>query len=143
MPYWRVLLGMATLLVAGLLWQPYSVVERPSRFDGVARRYLAAALRGDRVALKDLSATSGAVEWGLNAERDHRDALTEWTRFGARSASFQRGDTTDVLFDAPTKACPVLLTFVDRPRPRVVGARARCYIRRGWPADPTVIDVSR
>ena len=143
MAYLRLLAGMTLLVGAGLVWQPYSVVTPGSSFDEPAHRYFAAALRRDSVTLRRLVLSEAAVEWGLGAARNHPDALSEWAGFAGRSASFERGDTTVVLFDTPARACPVVLIFVGRVHPRVRDARARCYLWRGWPTDPSAVSVSR
>jgi len=133
--------GLITGLVLTL--QPYSVPSPWSRFDEPARRYLAAALRHDTAALAHLSRSSEAVRWALKAEERERAALTSWVNSASASVGFQRGDTTDVLFDTATQACPLLLTFVDQRHPAVLRAHARCYLSRGWPTDPSVIGVRR
>jgi hypothetical protein len=131
-------------LIAGLvlILQPYSVTSPWSRFDEPGRRYLAAALRRDTVALVHLSGSSAAVQWALKAEERERVALTSWVNSVAASVGFQRGDTTDVLFGTATRACPLLLTFVNQNHPVVLRAHVRCYMRRGWPTDPSVIAVT-
>jgi hypothetical protein len=133
------LLGLAVLL--GL--QPYSVARPWSRFDEPGHRFIEAALRRDTMALEQLSASSEAVNWAIQAEQAGRNALAAWAQSGRASLGFTRGDTTDVWYDTPTDACPFRLTFVGRGTPRVVRAHARCYLWRGWPDDPSVISVSR
>jgi hypothetical protein len=141
------ILAIAGVLLAGFALvvglQPYSVTSPWSRFDEPGRRYIQAALRLDTAALQRLSASSDAVNWALLAGHTERSALAAWANSARASVGFSRSDTTDVWYDTPTDACPFRLSFVGQRSLRVVRAHARCYFRRGWPTDPTVIDVSR
>jgi hypothetical protein len=141
-PFCLGLVALGLLIALVLTLQPYSVTSPWSRFDEPGRRYLAAALRRDTVALDQLSLSSEAVQWALRTEQGQRAALTSWVNSAAASEGFQRGDTTHVLFDTATQACPLLLTFVNQNHPKVLRAHARCYMRRGWPTDSSVIAVT-
>ena len=132
------LVGVALLL--GL--QPYSVTSRWSRYDEPGHRFVDAALRSDTITLERLSASPGAVSWALRVGQSERRALTAWTNSARASVAFSRADTVDVWYYTFTDACPFRLTFVGQHGMRVVRAHARCYMRRGWPTDPSVIQVS-
>lgn len=132
------LVGLALLLGV----QPYSVTSTWSRFDEPGDRYVEAALRRDVSTLRRLSVSQQPVDWAIRAELTERSALAAWAKSARASVGFSRGDTVDVLYDTSTNACPFLLSFVGRHHPKVVRAHARCYIRRGWPTDPSVITVS-
>jgi hypothetical protein len=140
------LLVMFGVLLAGLLLvlvlQPYSVVSPWSRFDDPGRRYLRAALRHDTVALQSMSASSRPVRWAIGVGQANPAALATWERWARASVGVTRGDTTDVWYHTPTAACPFRLSFLGDHGSRVVDADARCYFQRGWPTDPTVIDVA-
>jgi hypothetical protein len=143
MPLWLGLASFALLIALVLGLQPYSVTSPWSRYDKPGQRFLVAALRRDTAVLKRLSASPGPVEWALRTEQTERNALAAWANSARASVAFERGDSTDVLYDTPTSACPFLLTFVDQTHPRILRAQARCYMRRGWPSDPSVIAVSQ
>lgn len=126
-------------LILGL--QPYSVPSPWSRYDEPGHRYVQAALRYDTAALERQSASAQAVNWALQAGHSERNALTAWANSARASVAFTRADTTDVWYGTVTDACPFRLTFVGQHGMRVVRAHARCYMRRGWPTDPSVIQI--
>lgn len=129
--------GFALLLAV----QPYSVGSRWSRYNEPGRRFVEAALRRDTAALERLSVDPQPVEWAIRTAQTEGVALSAWAHSARAALGFSRGDTTEVWYDTPTDACPFRLTFVGERRPRLVGAYARCYIRHGWPTDPSIIAI--
>lgn len=136
-----------SFLLAGLALlfalQPYSVISRWSRYDEPGRRYVEAALRSDTTALQKLSASPQAVSWALRVGQSERRALTAWANSARASVAFRRADTVDVWYETATDACPFRLTFAGQQGTRVVRAHARCYMKSGWPDDPSAIQISR
>ena len=143
MPLYLSVASLTLAIAAVLILQPYSVRSPWSGFDRPGQRYFAAGLRRDSVELRRLSLSRAPVEWALSAEHNERNSLAAWANDASASLGFKRGDTTAVLFDTPTSACPVLVTFVGPTQPRVLQVAARCYRRRGWPEDQSVIAVPR
>jgi hypothetical protein len=144
MPLYLSLASLTLAIAAVLILQPYSVISPWSAFDQPGQRYFSAALRRDSIELARLSLSRAPVEWALSAEHNQRNSLAAWAHNASASVGVKRGDTTAVLFETPTGACPVLLTFVGPDgRARVLQAAARCYRRRGWPEDQSVIAVPR
>ena len=144
MPLYLSLASLALTIAAVLILQPYSVTSPWSGFNRPGQRYFSAALRRDSVELGRLSVSQAPVEWALSTEHKARNSLAAWANNASASVGFKRGDTTAVLFDTPTRACPVLLTFVGPDaQARVLQAAARCYTRRGWPEDQSIIAVPR
>jgi hypothetical protein len=136
--------SLAVMVAFARMVQPYSVTSPWSRFDKPGQRYLMAALDRDSVRLGDLAVSPAAVAWALRMERSNRNTLAIWARFARASVGFERGDTTDVWFDAPTSVCPVLLTFVGQNnQAKVLRAYNRCLRKLSWPEDKSVISVSR
>jgi len=140
------ILVLAGLALVGYLLllavQPYSVTSPWTRWDEPGRRYFAAAVRLDSAALGRLSASPGAVSWGLREGHRQRNTLAVWARSARAWVGFRRGDTTDVWYGRATDDCSSHLTFVSERSPRVVEASASCNYRLHWPTDPKVIDVS-
>jgi hypothetical protein len=144
MPLYLSLASLTLATAAVLILQPYSVTSPWSGFNRPGQRYFSAALRRDSVELRRLSLSRAPIEWALSTEHNQRSSLAAWAHHASASVGFTRGDTTAVLFDTPTRACPVLLTFVGPDaRARVLQAAARCFTRRGWPEDQSVIAVPR
>jgi len=137
-----ILAGLALVgYVLVLAVQPYSVTSPWTRWDEPGRRYFDAALRLDTAALRRLSASPGAVSWGLRAGHSERNSLAAWASSARAWVGLRRGDTTDVWYGRLTDDCSSRLTFISEQSPRVVGAQASCTFRLHWPTDPKVIDV--
>ena len=133
------MIGVAFLL----LTQPYSVPAPWSKYDAPAHRYLAAALRQDTLAIRELSTTRQPVTWAVHTREGQGGALLAWANSSRAFTAFSRGDTAEVWYDSATEACPLRLTFVGVRHPKLMAVYARCYSHRGWPSDSSVISIRR
>lgn len=113
-PLYLTLAALVLLAAALVFLQPYSVTPRWRVYTRPAQRFLQAALRQDSVALTDLSASAGPVQWGLHAARRHRGALAVWARDAEAWTGGQWGDTAEVLLQTQSDVCaegPIWIRF--------------------------------
>lgn len=125
-------LAAIVLLVAALgFLQPYSVTPRWSGYTRPAQRFLQAALRQDSIALTDLSASAGPVQWGLRVARRHRGALAVWARDAEAWTGGTWGDTAEVVFQTQSDVCadgPIWIRFAGRGENAIVlRASSTCF----------------
>jgi hypothetical protein len=115
---------------AGVILQPYSADFPGTEYAKPARRYLRAAISHDSVGLSNISASVGAVEWGLQVARNHPDSLVAWAGRTYAYVTARRGDTADVLVYPAREPCsevPIVLRFIGSGRDaRVVQASSAC-----------------
>ena len=127
-PLYLSLAVLGIFVVAMLAVQPYSADWPGEAYAPPARRYIAAAVRMDSLALRQLSLSPAPVAWALAEGRAHRldpwrGRLDVWT--GER-----RGDTAEVFVYPSNDGCersPIVFRFVGSGRDaRVVEAASSC-----------------
>jgi hypothetical protein len=120
-----ILIGAALLLL-----QPYSADFPGTAYAKPARSFLRAAIRQDSLGLDRISATAGAVRWGLRAARTHPDSLAAWAAGTVTYVTGHRADTTEVLVYPERQPCadvPIVFRFVGiGGHARVVQASSAC-----------------
>jgi hypothetical protein len=129
-PFYLTVVALALIAAAVFLLQPYSADFPGTEYAKPARRYLRAAISHDSVGLNRLSASVGAVQWGLQAARDHPDSLAAWAGRTYTYVTARRADTAEVLVYPAREPCsevPIVLRFVGSGGDaRVVQASSAC-----------------
>jgi hypothetical protein len=129
-PLYLTVVAVALIGAAVVILQPYSADFPGTEYAKPARRYLRAAISHDSVGLSNISASVGAVEWGLQVARNHPDSLVAWAGRTYTYVTARRGDTADVLVYPAREPCsevPIVLRFIGSGRDaRVVQASSAC-----------------
>jgi len=114
-------------------WKPYAQA---------VREYMAAAVRGDSIALVRRSAGNQPVAWVLDAAQRRRAMLTGWSQELRSGTGQRRGDTVVVLLWADNIAGCSNLSSISASllnhsaSPRVLAISSPCVDRLPLPALP-------
>ena len=133
----RLAWAVGAIVVAGAGWVLVQLYQPPRLYDQYLppmRRFLSAAIRRDSTALAATGASSGAVNWALQVEREKPGALRELAELGTSWGGPARrpaGDSILVLFRGPRDGLcyhsPILVTFAGPPPDaRVLNVAADC-----------------
>jgi hypothetical protein len=127
-PLYLSLAALGIFLAVMLMAQPYSANWPGAEYASPARRYIAAAVKEDSVALRRLSTSETPVAWALAAGRTHR--LEPWRRSLEIWTGERRGDTTEVFVypvDHACEASPIIFRFVGNGTgAKVIEAASSC-----------------
>jgi hypothetical protein len=133
-PLYLTVMAMGSIGAAVAILQPYTADFPGTAYAQPARRYLRAAIDRDSAGLDRISASAGAVEWGLHVARAHPDSLAAW---GGRTHTYvtaRRADTAEVLVYPDREPCsevPIVLRFIGSGSDaRVVQASSACLAFR-------------
>ena len=129
-PLYLTVVAFALIGAAVVILQPYSADFPGTAYAKPARRYLRAAIDQDSAGLNRISASAGAVKWGLQVARAHPDSLAAWAGRTHTYVTARRADTAEVLVYPDREPCsevPIVLRFIGRGGDaRVVQASSAC-----------------
>jgi hypothetical protein len=121
----RLVWAVGAIAVAGASWVLVQLYQPPRLYDQYLppmRRFLTAVIEGDSAALAAAGASSRAVNWALQVEREKPGTLRELAALGTSWGGPARrpaGDSILVLFRGPKDGIcsnsPILVTFAGPP----------------------------